>query len=456
LIKTIIRLFAIFLAISALPEIGYAQPQLVASDGYLPLNSLLPSRNTAIGNSPVSGPVIIWLRPRPDFQSDLYIAHKNGTWHSEQDGVFFTEGLTLWTGKDSASFIFYSFGNLLYFTSGDTLISRACPGMPAMDSLGCFHVFYGDTSGLIYKFSRDTLRTFEVIDTIFTDYYPIGIFASPDRGKIALFFRDYFTLDKIAGDAGQPLNLDSSVSFDFDWGIDEFAIDNDANAFISYHQLGEVTWERFVWSEQYGSRRLYDLNGMEQTAFIFQYAFCPSRNVILGIESRINSNDNLTDLSFSTDGGDTWSLSLIQPEWGNASSPRFIADTLFLATQSTDSFRVYYQAIPVDDIVANSVGINGEESPLPAEISLINYPNPFNAHTTIGFNLPKAGKVMLAIYDIAGREIKELVEGYYQAGPHSVVWNGMNEGNRPVASGVYFCKLSVDDKEDIRKLLLLK
>ncbi len=456
MLKTIIRLFVIFGAISILPEVGNAQPELVASDGFLPWNSLLPSRNIAIGISPVYGPEIIWLRPRPDFQSDLFIARRNTIWHSTQDGIFFTEALNFWTGRDSSSFIYYSFGNQLFITSGDTLITRACRGMPAMDSLGCFHVFYGDTSGLIYKFSRDTLQTFEVIDTIFTSYDPIGIFASPDRGKIALFFRDYFTLYKIVGDAGQPLNLDSSVSFDFDWGIDDFAIDNAANAFISYHQLGEITWERFAWSEQYGPRRLYDLYALDQTDFIFQYAFSPSRNIIFSIESKLYSDNTLTDLCFSTDGGDTWSHSLIQPEWGNASSPRLIADTLFLATQSTDSFRVYYQAIPVDDIVANSVGINGEESTLPAEISLTNYPNPFNAHTTIRFNLPKPGQIKLVIYDVAGRVIKRLVEGYGEAGAHSIIWNGRNDANKQVSSGVYFCRLSVNDNEDIRKLLLLR
>jgi hypothetical protein len=444
------------MAISALPEIGYAQPQLVASDGYLPLNSLLPSRNIAIGNSPVSGPVIIWLRPRPDFQSDLYIAHKNGTWHSEQDGVFFTEGLTLWTGKDSASFIFYSFGNSFYFTSGDTLISRACPGMPAMDSLGCFHLFYVGANSLIYRFSRDTLRTFEVVDTLPTNNEAIGVFATPDRGRIAAISRDYFTFYKILGNAGQPLDFNSPSSFDYDWEIDDFAIDNSGDAYISYHLLGDINWDRFVWSEQYGSRRLYDLNGIEQTAFIFQYAFCASRNVVLGIESRIYSDDNFTDLSFSTDGGDTWSRSLIRPEWGNASSPRLIADTLFLATQSADSFRVYYQAIPVDDIIANSVGIGTEEPSLPSAISLFSYPNPFNASTTISFNLPDAGRIDLSIYDITGREIKRLGDRYYEAGPHSVVWNGTNDNHKQVSSGIYMARLRIGNSMRDLRLVFIK
>ncbi len=78
-------------------------------------------------------------------------------------------------------------------------------------------------------------------------------------------------------------------------------------------------------------------------------------------------------------------------------------------------------------------------------------PNPFNPTTTIGFTLPEAGKVMLSVFDLAGREVARLVEGEMFAGHHSVVFDGTG-----LASGVYFCKLTADGVSDVRKMILVK
>ncbi len=91
-------------------------------------------------------------------------------------------------------------------------------------------------------------------------------------------------------------------------------------------------------------------------------------------------------------------------------------------------------------------------------ISTIAFPNPFNPTTTISFSLQNNSNVELSIYNIKGQKVKQLVSDIRQLpeGQHSVVWDGTDENNQPVSSGIYFYKLKAGEKEIIRKMLLLK
>ncbi len=85
-----------------------------------------------------------------------------------------------------------------------------------------------------------------------------------------------------------------------------------------------------------------------------------------------------------------------------------------------------------------------------------NYPNPFNPHTTIRYQLPEAGRVSLAVYNVMGQEVCRLVDWEQAAGEHAVTWNGLDEASRPVASGIYFYQLVAGQFCEVRKMLLLK
>jgi len=80
-----------------------------------------------------------------------------------------------------------------------------------------------------------------------------------------------------------------------------------------------------------------------------------------------------------------------------------------------------------------------------------NYPNPFNASTTIRYTIPKAGKVVLAVYNILGQEISTLVSQYQPLGDYTIRWDASN-----VNSGVYFYTLKALGTIQIRKMLVLK
>ena len=89
--------------------------------------------------------------------------------------------------------------------------------------------------------------------------------------------------------------------------------------------------------------------------------------------------------------------------------------------------------------------------------NISNYPNPFNPTTTISFSIPEESKIELSIYNIKGQKIKSLLNDQITAGEHSIVWNGKDDNNKPVSSGVYLYKLNVNGKtEAVKKCLLLK
>ena len=87
---------------------------------------------------------------------------------------------------------------------------------------------------------------------------------------------------------------------------------------------------------------------------------------------------------------------------------------------------------------------------------LSNYPNPFNPTTTISFDLAQASNVSLIIYNIKGQKVKTLTTEFLKEGTHSVVWNGKNNSNKSVASGLYFYKLTSGKDTVTHKMLLLK
>ncbi|MDP1678107.1 MAG: T9SS type A sorting domain-containing protein [Bacteroidota bacterium] len=80
-----------------------------------------------------------------------------------------------------------------------------------------------------------------------------------------------------------------------------------------------------------------------------------------------------------------------------------------------------------------------------------NYPNPFNPTTTINYIFPKAGNVMLKVYDVLGREVATLVDEYKGIGSYSVEFDASK-----LSSGMYFYKLTSDNFSKVKKMMLVK
>jgi len=84
------------------------------------------------------------------------------------------------------------------------------------------------------------------------------------------------------------------------------------------------------------------------------------------------------------------------------------------------------------------------------------YPNPFNPHATIRYDIPKPTNVRITIYNQIGQKIRVLQNGIIQAGEHSVVWDSSNEQGQPVSAGVYLFNIDAGVFNKTQKMILLK
>jgi len=105
----------------------------------------------------------------------------------------------------------------------------------------------------------------------------------------------------------------------------------------------------------------------------------------------------------------------------------------------------------IDALLNNTLSID-KPTELPTEYSLLqNYPNPFNPTTTIQYSIPKDEYVKLVIYDVTGKVVAELVNGYKSAGRYNVEFNASG-----YASGIYYYKIEAGMYKSVQKMMLIK
>jgi len=92
----------------------------------------------------------------------------------------------------------------------------------------------------------------------------------------------------------------------------------------------------------------------------------------------------------------------------------------------------------------------------PLHFYLHNYPNPFNPSTTIQFEIPKPSWINLEIFNISGQKITTLAEGHYETGRYEIQWNGKDQNNQQLSSGVYYYKLNSNDHFLTKKMVLIQ
>jgi photosystem II stability/assembly factor-like uncharacterized protein len=147
----------------------------------------------------------------------------------------------------------------------------------------------------------------------------------------------------------------------------------------------------------------------------------------------------------SNDAGNSWD------NFSNGLDPGF--GYAYIQIDPIDTCRLFMSTstYSVWSYTRTATGIVVDQSALPRDVTLRNYPNPFNSATTIEFALPEAGEVSLVVYDILGREVARPVSGYREAGWHSVTVDMDAAG-----SGVYFYRLTTDRTNISRAMILLK
>ena len=107
--------------------------------------------------------------------------------------------------------------------------------------------------------------------------------------------------------------------------------------------------------------------------------------------------------------------------------------------------------------LAGGVGVSDGGCRIPARLALhANRPNPFGDGTSIHFDVPRIATVRIDVFDAQGRRVKTLANGSFEAGSHSVVWDGTDQAGRRAAPGVYLCRMESEGFHDQRRMVLLR
>jgi hypothetical protein len=117
------------------------------------------------------------------------------------------------------------------------------------------------------------------------------------------------------------------------------------------------------------------------------------------------------------------------------------------------------ESAPTDEVMAfigNILRVNEDNAVIERFELEQNYPNPFNPSTTIPYSLANNTNVTITIYDLMGKEVIRLVDGFREAGEYNITWNGKDIFSRSVASGVYYYYLVTDEFSSAKMMLLQK
>ncbi len=102
-----------------------------------------------------------------------------------------------------------------------------------------------------------------------------------------------------------------------------------------------------------------------------------------------------------------------------------------------------------------SISIDGMTLPKAFALSQ-NYPNPFNSTTTLQFSMPKEENVTIEVFNILGQPVRTLIDTRFEPGVHKVMWNGKNDQDMDVVSGIYFVRMKSASFKQVKQILLLK
>lgn len=127
----------------------------------------------------------------------------------------------------------------------------------------------------------------------------------------------------------------------------------------------------------------------------------------------------------------------------------FIGFAVESQTNSEKSGTIYFDNVQIDFTTDNN-----DESVVPNSFNVSqNYPNPFNPATTIHFQLPQSSNVKIAVFDLLGREVVELINEFKPAGNYSISFDAAKFN---MSSGIYFYKVTTGHYSKTMKMILLK
>src|SRR3972149_3720036 len=172
-----------------------------------------------------------------------------------------------------------------------------------------------------------------------------------------------------------------------------------------------------------------------QEGRVYQYTIALS-------DDQVNWNEVVVNASSASE---EWTVNQFTSQ-----AARYVRLQFISSTNNPNNWANLWEAQVFGDSQTTSVE-STQDKGLPENFKLSqNYPNPFNPSTSIEFELKEDGKIKLAVFNVLGEEVAELVNGEINAGVHKVDFNGVN-----LASGVYVYRLNVGNEFTETKKMVL-
>ena len=173
-------------------------------------------------------------------------------------------------------------------------------------------------------------------------------------------------------------------------------------------------------------------------------------------------DEQMDILNYASYNGQRWNTEVVDPTAGRHPS-------LAMSNNQPHISYSYYKFTPTEGgdwelryATRTPTGLEDKITPIPKPFSLSqNYPNPFNPSTTISYSIPQEYSddvdVSLNVYNLRGQQVKTLEDSIREPGSYSVTWNGIDDNNNKVSSGIYLYTLTLDDeKTTTKKMVLVK
>lgn len=219
---------------------------------------------------------------------------------------------------------------------------------------------------------------------------------------------------------------------------------------------------------QYRIRAVYVINNqILYSAFAYSDIMNLNRYIACSFTITLQNNQvpsNILFHLFGNDGLYNQSYNIITDNSGVVLLPEVYKNT-YILTLSKEGYHTIVDTIVVSDTNYDFEYVLDTDVLLmslpPVYTALYqNFPNPFNPSTQIKFAIKNDSRVNLAIFNVKGQKVKQLIDNSLKTGYHKIVWNGVDESERKVASGVYFYVLEVKNEnehtKEIKKMILMK
>ena len=295
-------------------------------------------------------------------------------------------------------------------------------------------------------------------------------FTPPFDGFISGVVTDDATAEPIADAIVVAFGLDNSPPWRHRWVVRRTFTSEDGTYAFEY--LPEIPFKLFSWAPEYIGEFYDDVQTFHEATPVTPDA----ENIDFALAPRTVGMRNIAG-RITLDGGQPGVESIVYASVDGEIIDVSIADLdgyyslsdLEIGIYDISAFSVYGEGelgYPADvtfhdlygaDIVLSPTETDEDIEPLPTRNSLSqNYPNPFNARTTISFALMQSADVTLEVFNIVGQKVTVLADDLYQAGHHDIIWDGRDSGGQPVASGVYYYRLTAGDYSETNRMTLLK